>query len=452
MAANSSVSISAFGCSIPFSFWIHSISRKSSLPSRNSSITRPSTLHRRRVRGPSYRANSTPPFARERKPSAHLNNAASVVSDRPLPLVNWFCPRTLSDLFEVFPRLDRSEHIALTAPESNHDPSAIESFASPSRSCPTAGSTSDEPSRDKRGGASLGVCSSGSTGRPKLVWRDWLELRAETSQAKRLHGWTWASPFAPQTFAGVQVALQAWFNGGRVISLNSFSSDTWKTLDQERVDALSATPTFMDLLLQNEDAPRSAWQSRQITLGGEPLRAQVGSRLVARFPHSRFTVIYATAELGVLLKTHSLDGWYEVNSLARRFPRWRVNEGALEIWHCERWAVTGDRVELNGDRMRVLGRADAIANVGGVKVNLADVAELAEQVPGVRRAVAVAEASPITGQIVALRYAIDPAFAASAVTQSLETHLRAKLGKEAWPRRWEIDPVAPAGNAKRAVR
>jgi acyl-coenzyme A synthetase/AMP-(fatty) acid ligase len=86
------------------------------------------------------------------------------------------------------------------------------------------------------------------------------------------------------------------------------------------------------------------------------------------------------------MKTHRLDGWYEIESLAKRHPHWRVNAGVLEVQLGEHWQTTGDQVELKGDLLRVIGRADAVANVAGTKVSHAEVSDLAEQVLGVRRA------------------------------------------------------------------
>lgn len=352
------------------------------------------------------------------------------------------------------------------------------------------------------GGPWLGVRSSGSTGQPKIVWRRWCEVLSEASHDERLRGWVWASPFQPWTFAGVQVALQAWASQGRVISLDNQWTDSCQRLVAEPVDALSCTPTYLDLLLQNEpsegelrsveceisakvaESPRSAkssaeqepksdaarsvprserytpqsavrtphwetWQPKQITLGGEPLRPALGNRLRRRFTQARVTVIYAAAEFGVLLKTRRLDGWYEAEGLTKRYPHWRITDGQLELRRNDAWISTGDRVEVKDGLLRILGRADAVANVAGTKISLADVARLAEEVPGVRHAQAVAEANPLTGQIVSLRYAVEARADQAAVTQTLETHLRRHLPKAAWPRRWELQEIQLGPNAKR---
>lgn len=339
-------------------------------------------------------------------------------------------PKELGVLASVFPRLEAGESLALLPID-----------AEPERSEPPSGP-----------GPWLGVTSSGSTGRAKLVWRHWPGLLAAASRKPEAAGWRWASPYQPQTFAGMQVALQAWVSGGTIRSLGGDWAGIWHMLTNEAIEAVSATPTFMDLLLQNEPVPAVDWRPRQLTLGGEPLRAPVGARLRSRFPEARCTVIYASAELGLLLKTGRLDGWYEAEFLGQRWAGWRIEEGVLEVNDGTRWLRTGDQVVADGPLLKVLGRADAVANVAGTKVSLTEVSERAEEVPGVRRAVAVARDNPVTGQVVALKYAIDSGAVPAEVERELQAHLRRTLRKEAWPRHWEQTEVGATVNAKRAVR
>lgn len=335
-------------------------------------------------------------------------------------------PHCLEELSSAFEQLDAGEDVALLAPDSQLRPDAP----------PAAGS--------------VGVTSSGSTGVPRMVWHLWKTFRAGAAQRPEISGWNWAAPYNPSSFAGAHVALQAWIGHGAAFSLIGEWKKIWATLNRERIDAISATPTFLDLLLQTESGSPE-WHPRQVTIGGEPLRPATGARLAARFPRSRFTAIYATAELGVLALSHRVDGWYEVGSLVRRWPEWRITGGILEVRHCSAWQSTGDTVDLRGDLLRVIGRARDVANVAGTKINLAEVSYLAEQVPGVLRAVALAEPSAVTGQIVFLKFAVDPHCEPERVTGELQEHLRAHLRKEAWPRRWQLDDVAPFNNAKRIV-
>lgn len=302
------------------------------------------------------------------------------------------------------------------------------------------------------GGPWVGFTSSGSTGRPKLVWRLWKELKEGASRKAEIQGWVWATSFEPWSFAGLQVAIQAWVCCGRIVFLKGSWDEIWQRLRQEHVDAISATPTFIDLLLQHEPQAHVAWKPQHITLGGEPLREPVGRRIAQRWPHTTVKVIYAAAEFGVIATTTRLDGWYPVASLSKRWPQWRVVDGVLELFVDGYWRSTGDRVEIQGELLRVVGRADRVANVAGTKVNLDWIAELAEQVPGVRRALAYSIPSPITGELVALRFEPEPGMDASLVQAALEQTLRQRLPKPAWPRRWECGPVPLGPNSKRALQ
>lgn len=302
-------------------------------------------------------------------------------------------------------------------------------------------------------GPFLGITSSGSTGLPKLVWKAWGDLLVEARESERLMGWRWASPFEAWTFAGVQVALQAWRTGGRVTGLSGLGWEkAWLLAREQGWDAMSTTPTYMDLWVQNEPMGLGGVRLRHVTLGGEVLRPACGARLRARFPDADFKVVYASAEWGILLKTRRLDGWYETDSLDRRRPGWRVEDGVLMVpMKGGGWGSTGDLVELEGGLIRVVGRADRVANVAGSKVNLDEISGMAEKVPGVLRAVAMAEANPITGQVVVLHYEVEPGEAGGEMEVRLSAALRDRLPKVAWPRRWIQGQILPEVNGKRRL-
>jgi acyl-coenzyme A synthetase/AMP-(fatty) acid ligase len=343
----------------------------------------------------------------------------------------------LDDLFPLFERMDNEACAIALAPAQ-----------------PTLPQTPD-PERDFPEESWLGVTSSGSTGLPRLIWKKWSDLRSSASRKHLLLNCPWASPFQPWTYAGVMVALQAWVGNSTILSLTSDWDSNWQDLLRHQIQAISCTPTFLDLQMQSVGlASREAnpWSPIQITLGGEPLRPGLGLRLTEWFPKTRYTVIYATAELGTLLKSHTLDGWYDIASLESRFTGWRLVQGTLEVLIDERWVSSSDTIEIHDGKMRVIGRSDNVANVAGSKVNLAEISRLAEEVPGILHAVAVAENSSITGQIVCLKYAlINDANESSGTQRRLEEHLRKHLPKEAWPRRWVQSAVGMGPNSKRAL-
>ena len=61
---------------------------------------------------------------------------------------------------------------------------------------------------------------------------------------------------------------------------------------------------------------------------------------------------------------------------------------------------TGDRVEVDGEYIRVLGRESEMINVGGEKVLPTEVEAVLIDIPGVNDAVVYGESHPLLGQIV----------------------------------------------------
>jgi acyl-CoA synthetase (AMP-forming)/AMP-acid ligase II len=303
--------------------------------------------------------------------------------------------------------------------------------------------------------ACIGVWSSGTTGEPRCSWHPWVSLKTHARTNEAWAGWTWATPFRPDSFAGLQVALQAWATSGQCLPLDGTWEEVWLVLGTRQPEALCCTPTFLELLLLSEseaEPAASRWEPQQVTLGGEPLRERTGRQAAKRFPNARFTAIYAAAEFGVIARTHRTDGRMEQAAFGREGIDWRVREDVLEVMRSGNWRSTGDRVLLEGDGLRILGRAGAIANVGGTKVRLLDVACAAETVPGVFQAQALAEPNPVTGQTVLLRFAVEPDVDPERVLVQLQEVLRKQLPKPAWPRRWEHVEAVIGANGKGTVR
>jgi long-chain acyl-CoA synthetase len=64
------------------------------------------------------------------------------------------------------------------------------------------------------------------------------------------------------------------------------------------------------------------------------------------------------------------------------------------------WFNTGDKVEVDGDYFRILGRDSEIINVGGQKVYPAQVESVLQEMPGVAEVSVYGEKNAIVGQIV----------------------------------------------------
>ena len=297
----------------------------------------------------------------------------------------------------------------------------------------------------------LGVYSSGSTGKPKLIWWDLKALHSNCSKYSNAAGWTWATCFQPWSFAGVHLACQAHISGGKVLSLGHDWQINHSILQQNKPQALSVTPTFIDLLIQSRKSSKSTdWSPRQISIGGEILNASTGTRIQSAYPSSRITLIYGSAEAGVIAKTTRHDGWYPLTSIQKRFEDFKFADNHLFLKRQGQWIPTHDLCEIRTDHFRPVERLDRIMNIGGEKVSLDEIESVAESFPEVRRASANSIPNAIVGQIVSLKLEAAVAEADDALLETILNKMRKQLSKPAWPRWCEWGNIQDTNNGKKS--
>jgi acyl-CoA synthetase (AMP-forming)/AMP-acid ligase II len=93
------------------------------------------------------------------------------------------------------------------------------------------------------------------------------------------------------------------------------------------------------------------------------------------------------------------------------------------------WFITGDRVETDGDYIRILGRDSEIINVGGEKVYPVEVESVIQELEEVQEVTVYGERNPITGHIVCARIRPYPGRAANPreFSTALKQHCRQRL-------------------------
>jgi acyl-CoA synthetase (AMP-forming)/AMP-acid ligase II len=188
-----------------------------------------------------------------------------------------------------------------------------------------------------------------------------------------------------------------------------------RLLEEHRVELLPASPTFLNMLLLSKAYDgRDLSALRVITYGSEPMPHSTLAGLRAAFPNAELRQTYGLIELGVLrAKSQSSDSlWVKVGGEGYDL---RVVDGLLQIkadsamlgylnapspFTDDGYFVTGDRVELNGEYLRILGRESELINVGGQKVFPAEVEGVLLECDMVEEAVVYGDRHPLTGKIV----------------------------------------------------
>lgn len=256
--------------------------------------------------------------------------------------------------------------------------------------------------------------TSGSTGKPKGVVHDFGRLLMKFQKPRPAMRTLNFLLF--DHWGGLNTLLHCLSNNSSVVLPETRTPDhICQLLEQHQVELLPASPTFLNLLLLSKAYEgRDLRALRLITYGSEPMPSStlVGLRKV--FPHVELRQTYGLIELGVLrAKSMASDSlWVKVGGEGYDL---RVVDGILQIkadsamlgylnapspFTDDGYFITGDRVELNGDYMRFLGRDSELINVGGQKVFPAEVEAVLLTCDLVGEAVVYGQTNPITGKIV----------------------------------------------------
>ena len=218
----------------------------------------------------------------------------------------------------------------------------------------------------------------------------------------------WGLLYEPTRMAGLQVILQSLTSADVLLDATSHGAliDRLRWLADHRVQALSATPTVWRQLLQSGHV--DDLELSQITLGGEIADQRVLDALSNTFPRARVTHIFASTETGAAFAVKDgLEGFpLAYLDDAPAGVRLEVRDGILFV-HApgvagagpDGFVSTGDLVETSADRVRFLGRASGVVNVGGVMVSPEQVEAVLRTHPDVSDAVVTSRRNAFSGAI-----------------------------------------------------
>lgn len=318
------------------------------------------------------------------------------------------------------------------------------------------------------------LMTSGTTGVPKVAQHT-LEtlltrIRAGRGRSTAAGGERWLLTFQPTGFAGVQVLLSAVSSRGVVVVPSERTpSAFYEAAVSTKVTHISATPTFWRSLLML--ARPGQLDLHQVTLGGEAADQAILDRLRIHFPNARITHTYASTEAGVVFAVHDGQSGFPAEWLTNPIQgvELRISDGFLHIRspalmrryasdHAQPllpdgWLATTDRCEVEADRVRILGRDDAMINVAGSKVYPASVESVLLALPEVAEARVYGVRNPIAGALVAADVVLasgqDPVQAKAAIAAAC----RERLAGYQQPRVLRIvDQIPVLASGKKAVQ
>lgn len=273
----------------------------------------------------------------------------------------------------------------------------------------------DEFRQQQRAG--LVLFSSGSTGKPKGMLHDF-ERVAEKFRKPRQP--VVAIPFLMlDHFGGINTLLAITASLGTVVTTENRSIHSiCSAIEKYRVDLLPTTPSFLTMLVAAGATGRYDLSSlKRITYGTETMPQATLDRVHTLFPQAELQQTYGLSEVGVLRSQSRPDGSLWVRLGGDGFETKVVDDilwirssyrmvgylNAPSGFDAEGWFNTQDRVEVDGEYFRILGRITDLINVAGQKVYPAEVENVILGLDNISDAVVVGEANPLLGQIVVAR-------------------------------------------------
>lgn len=264
------------------------------------------------------------------------------------------------------------------------------------------------------GAPGLILFSSGSTGTPKGILHDFDRVAGKFRPARQA---VTAIPFLLMDhFGGINTILAIASSLGHVVTVRSRSVATiCRAIQDYRVELLPTTPSFLTMLLASGAHHEYDLGSlKRITYGTEVMPQTTLDRLREAFPGVELQQTYGLSEVGVLRSQSRPDGSLWVRIGGEGF-RTKVVDGTLWIqsdyrmvgylnapskFDAEGWFDTQDRVEVDGDYFRILGRSTDLINVGGQKVYPAEIEDVILGLDNVVDAAVYGEPHPLLGHIV----------------------------------------------------
>lgn len=260
----------------------------------------------------------------------------------------------------------------------------------------------------------LVLFSSGSTGRPKGILHNFDRV---CGKFRKRRSALVAIPFLLiDHFGGINTILAIVSSLGTVVTVKDRSvAAICSAIERYRVELLPTTPSFLTILLASAAHRHHDLTSlKRITYGTETMPQTTLVRIGRAFPDIELQQTYGLSEVGVLHSQSRGDGSLWVRIGGEGF-RTKVVDGILWVksdyamvgylnapseFDADGWFNTQDRVEVDGDYFRILGRDTEIINIGGQKVYPAEVEDVILNLDNISDVAVFGEESKLLGQIV----------------------------------------------------
>jgi len=318
----------------------------------------------------------------------------------------------------------------------------------------------------ERGHPGLVIFSSGSTGAPKAILHDLLRILEKFRKVRQKK--TTLTFLLFDHIGGIDTMLNAFASGGCIVTVAQRTPElVAKAIEEHRVHTLPTSPTFLNLFLIS-----GVWEQRDlsslqvIAYGTEPMPEVTLKRLNEVLPKVALVQTYGMSELGVLRsRSRSSDSLW-IKFTGEEFQT-KIVDGTLwvkadtamlgylnapDLFDAEGWLNTQDKVEVDGEYLRILGRASDLINVGGQKVYPAEIEGVLLQLSNVEEVAVFGKPHAMMGNIVAARFNLKEPEPLDAFKRRMNAFCREHLAKYQIPVFVEIVEASQFGARFKKLR
>lgn len=256
--------------------------------------------------------------------------------------------------------------------------------------------------------------SSGTTGEPKAALHDLTFLMKKFEKPGKCLSTVTFLLF--DHIGGFNTIMHSLSSGCMIATLKDRSpEEVCSIIEKYRIELLPTSPTFINMLLLSHIYEKYDLSSlKMISYGTEPMPESTLKQLHELLPDVRLKQTYGLSEIGIM-STQSMDSdslWMKVGGegyetkIVDDILYIRARSAMIGYLNApspfdeDGWFNTKDKVERNGDYIKILGRTTDLINVGGEKVYPNEIESVLLAFEGVRDVYVYGEANPITGQSV----------------------------------------------------
>lgn len=268
----------------------------------------------------------------------------------------------------------------------------------------------------EKNSSGLILFSSGSTGKPKAMVHN-LDTLIDSFKDKKEKSMNMLVFLMFDHIGGLNTVFNALCMGACLIIPKIKDAKTiCELIEKYKIMVLPSSPTFLNLILISEEYKNYDLSSlRMITYGTETMPQSLLLKLKEVFPKVKFLQTFGTSETGIsttsskssnslFMKLEDINGEYKIveNELWLRSKTQVLGylNASMDSFTSDGWFKTGDLVEVDGEYIKIIGRAKEVINVGGQKVLPAEVESIILEMEDISDCMVYGEQNAITGQTV----------------------------------------------------